>query len=78
MYEVRGVTAAWASTGHAQRHFCVACGSTLFLYERYEPDVVELATGTLEEPSGVVSARDSRAYAHQRPSWSRTVDNGSR
>jgi hypothetical protein len=59
----------WASTDHATRHFCGACGSTLFLLERDEPDVVEVAADTIDAPDGITSARRSRTYASACPVW---------
>jgi hypothetical protein len=69
--EVDGAVSSWASTEHASRHFCRHCGSALVLFERDTPAVVEIATGTLDEPHGIISARVSQDYAHQRPSWAR-------
>jgi len=60
---------SWASTDHATRHFCRACGTTLLLFERDEPEVVEVAAGTIDGPDGIVSSRISRAYEHKRPRW---------
>ena len=68
---VNGTLASWASTEHAVRQFCVNCGSTLFLFERDEPDVVEIATGTIDEPRGILSTRISRAYADRFPDWAK-------
>lgn len=68
--KVTGSTASWNSTDHASRHFCTRCGSALFLFEQGEPLVVEIATGTLDQPDGVTSARYSSDYAHMRPAWS--------
>lgn len=66
---VHAATAQWASTSHAVRHFCASCGSPLFLFERDEPNVVEIAAGTIAEPDGIECARDSKAYAASRPTW---------
>jgi hypothetical protein len=68
-----GVTESWESTDHATRHFCGACGTTLLLFEHDEPDVVEVAAGTIDGPDGIESSRISRAYAGRRPSWSRVA-----
>lgn len=73
---VQGALSSWASTDHSRREFCPRCGSTLFLFERDEPEVVEVATGTLDEPDGVTSNRVSTAYAHKRPAWAH--DGGSK
>ena len=51
------------------RHFCASCCSPLFLFERDEPDVVEIAAGGIDEPDGIECVRDSKAYAASRPSW---------
>ena len=67
-----GETSQWPSTDHATRHFCKSCGSTLFLFERDEPDVVEIAAGTVDEPHGVASSRLSKHYRGW-PAWSKTV-----
>src|ERR1700761_1245587 len=66
---VHGDTAQWASTPHAVRHFCAACGSSLFLFERDEPEVVEIAAGSVLEPHGILGSRASAEYAGQCPSW---------
>ena len=67
-----GETSQWPSTDHATRHFCKLCGSALFLFERDEPDVVEIAAGTVDEPHGVASSRLSQHYRGW-PAWSKTV-----
>lgn len=66
---VTGETVPWSSSDHATRHFCPACGSTLFLFERDEPDIVEIAAGTLDEPDGILSARVSPRYRSKWLSW---------
>ena len=73
---VQGGLGSWASTDHTRREFCPRCGSSLFLFERNEPEVVEVATGTLDQPDGIDSTRVSEAYAHKRPAWA--DDAGSR
>ncbi len=67
-----GETSQWASSDHATRHFCTSCGSALFLFERDEPDVVEIAAGTLDEPHAVSSSRLSSRYRDW-PEWTKTV-----
>ena len=67
---IGGMTKSWASTDHATRHFCAACGSTLFLYERDELEIVEIAAGTVDAPDGIASSRIAKAYRDQRPRWS--------
>jgi hypothetical protein len=71
-----GELGTWASSGHAVRRFCCACGTSLFLFERDEPEVVEVAAGTIDAPDGITSARVSRAYAHKRPAWGRGERDG--
>lgn len=66
--KVTGRVDSWHSSDHATRHFCPACGSTLFLFEQGEPDVVEVSAGTIDAPDGILGAR--HAYAHRRPGWS--------
>ena len=66
-----GSTARWASSDHATRHFCVACGTTLLLFERDEPEIVEVAAGTIDAPDGIISSRISQAYEAKRPPWGR-------
>jgi len=69
-----GSTASWASSDHATRHYCVACGTTVLLFERDEPEVVEVAAGTIDGPDGIVSTRISRTYEAKRPPWGRMGD----
>lgn len=66
---VNGATASWASTEHAKRHFCPTCASTLFLFERDEPDVVEVSAGRIDVTDGITSARRSTAYVGKLPAW---------
>ncbi len=48
---VSGEPAVFASSEHAQRHFCIQCGTGLF-YTNTEnlPNLVDVQTGTLDEP----------------------------
>ena len=64
-----GETGSWASTTHADRRFCPGCGSSLFLFEQDEVDVVEVAVGTINAPDGISSSRMSRAYRPKLPLW---------
>ena len=73
---VTGELGTWASTSHATRSFCRACGTSLFLFERDEPEVVEVAAGTIDAPDGITSARISRTYADKCPAWARTGRDG--
>jgi len=41
------------------------------LFELDEPEVVEVAAGTIDAPDGIVSSRISRAYEGKRPPWGR-------
>lgn len=65
------VMAVRSTTEHSVHQFGTRCGSPLFLFERDAPTVVESATGTLDEPHGIVSARVLLGYAHQRSGWAR-------
>lgn len=48
-----GVPLTYRSSDRARRQFCGDCGSALFLLYDDEPDVVWVATGTLDEPARV-------------------------
>jgi hypothetical protein len=65
---VDGETVGWESSPHASRHGCARCGSPLFLFERDEPEVVEVCAGSIAAPDGIVSVRD--ACVEKRPRWS--------
>lgn len=71
---VKGEVQSWASSAHAERQFCRACGSPLFLFEHDEPEVVEVCAGAIDQPDGISSARQS--FASKRPQWSQVQDSG--
>jgi catechol 2,3-dioxygenase-like lactoylglutathione lyase family enzyme len=62
-----GPTRTWRSSTHASRVSCSACGSPLFCQEDAEPDVIEVAIGSLHDP-GVVR-RITHSFVHRRPPW---------
>lgn len=51
LIETRGLK-WYASSGFARRGFCSECGASLF-WERLNADVVSIAAGTLDEPTGL-------------------------
>jgi len=65
--QISGVVHTWRSTDHAVRQCCPACGSQLFCLEDGEPQIVEVAVGTLDDQQVVKGTR--RAFAEQRPAW---------
>ncbi|HET8728061.1 MAG TPA: GFA family protein [Alphaproteobacteria bacterium] len=53
---IAGSPLVYRSSDRARRQFCGACGASLFLLYDDAPDVVHVATGTLDEPARVPPA----------------------
>lgn len=47
---------SWFTVPGAEYGFCVACGSSLFWRAESSPDVLSICAGTLEPPTGLVTA----------------------
>jgi hypothetical protein len=57
----------FASTDFGTRSFCRQCGSPLTIHVRHQPDEIDIAAGTLDDPDGV--APGFHLYAAEAPSW---------
>lgn len=58
---------SFASTEFGTRTFCSACGSPLTIHVRHQPDEIDIAAGTLDDPEEVAPA--FHIYAADAPSW---------
>lgn len=57
----------FASTSFGQRSFCSACGSPLTIHVRHQPDEIDVAVGTLDNPDSVKPG--FHLYAAEAPPW---------
>ena len=58
---------SFASTVFGTRTFCRHCGSPLTIHVRHQPDEIDIAAGTLNDPEQV--APSFHIYAGEAPSW---------
>jgi len=58
---------SFASTDFGSRSFCRECGSPLTIHVRHQPDEIDIAAGTLDDPEAVAPA--FHIYAAKAPSW---------
>lgn len=64
----QGREPSWhASSPHADRAFCPACGSSIAMREHDEPSVVEIYAGSLDRPDDLVI--EDHVWASERTSW---------
>jgi len=68
----RGTPTRFKSSEYAQRGFCCNCGSTLSMHEEILNDRVQIAVGTLDDPSGV--RIDDHVWTDQQIPWFRIAD----
>lgn len=57
----------FASTSFGERSFCRACGSPLTIHVRHQPDEIDVAVGTLDDPDRVEPA--FHLYVAAAPQW---------
>jgi hypothetical protein len=57
----------FASTSFGERQYCTACGSPLTIHVRHQPDEIDIAVGTLDNPNGVTPG--FHIYVDERPRW---------
>ena len=55
------------STDFGTRTYCRQCGSPLTIHVRHQPDEIDIAAGTLDDPEEV--APSFHIYAAEAPSW---------
>jgi hypothetical protein len=55
------------STEFGERCFCKSCGSPLTIHVRHQPDEIDIAVGTLDEPGAVTPG--FHLYSKQAPHW---------
>lgn len=58
---------SFASTSFGTRTFCSLCGTPLTIHVRHQPDEIDIAAGTLDDPDEVVPS--FHIYAAEAPSW---------
>ncbi len=49
----RGAPVTWRSSDFGERSFCGACGSPLTIRVDFQPDTIDIAAATLDQPEGV-------------------------
>jgi hypothetical protein len=62
-----GEVGRFASTDFGERCFCKLCGSPLTIHVRHQPNEIDVAVGTLDEPGAVIPG--FHLYATQAPGW---------
>jgi hypothetical protein len=71
--KVEGETREYASSEHGRRHFCPACGTSLFYTnEAVFPDAVDVQTCTLDDPDAV--APRAQIQTAERVGWMARLD----
>lgn len=71
--EVAGEVTTYKSSEHARRQFCARCGTSLFyLNEAVLPGLVDLQTGTLDDPEQLPPT--AHIQAAERLGWMTQVD----
>ncbi|WP_040788329.1 GFA family protein [Massilia niastensis] len=60
------------SSGHVERSFCPACGSTLTFHDDHWPDEIDIATASLDDPEQVPPA--DHTYVRSRLGWMKMCD----
>jgi len=68
----RGAPTRFKSSEYAHRGFCSNCGSTLSMHEEILNDRVQIAVGSLDDPSGV--RIDDHVWTDQQIPWFRVAD----
>ena len=65
---IAGETSEYASSEHGRRHFCPKCGTSLFYTnEAVFPGLVDVQTGTLDDPDTLPPA--AQVQAAERLGW---------
>lgn len=64
---ITGETAAWSPPGRQARHFCPACGSSLFGRSPDAPDEVEIYAGAFDAPN--LFAPSYESFVPRREHW---------
>lgn len=57
----------FASTSFGERTFCMRCGSPLTIHVRHQPEEIDVAAGTLDDPDAILPA--FHLYAAEAPIW---------
>jgi hypothetical protein len=68
----RGVPAKHRSSDLGERWFCHECGSSLAMWTRYAPDMIDIAVATLDDPVGVQPG--FHIWRESRIGWFDTID----
>jgi hypothetical protein len=69
---VAGSPKVFASSAHAQRGFCAACGTPLTYVNAHAPESVDITTCSLDDPALVPP--QEHIYIRSRIGWVRFVD----
>jgi hypothetical protein len=69
---VTGLPTVYCSSEHGRRHFCGACGTSLFyVNEAVLPGMVDVQTGTLDDPSALPA--QAHIQVAERIDWMETA-----
>ena len=71
--EGAGRVGRFASTAFGERSFCRDCGSPLTMHVGHQPDEIDIAAGSLDEPAAVKPG--FHLYADCAPAWM-NIDDG--
>lgn len=61
------------STAFGERTFCRDCGAPLTIHVRHQPDEIDIAVGSMDDPSAVTP--EFRLYVAEAPAWMNIDDN---
>ena len=68
-----GAPATWPSTSFGRRGFCLACGTLLTIEVDFQPDEIDFAAATLDDPEAVRPG--FHIFCDEAPSWA-AIDDG--
>jgi hypothetical protein len=57
----------YPSTSFGERTFCLDCGAPLTIHVRHQPDEIDVAVGSLDDPNAV--APGFHIFVEQAPAW---------
>lgn len=69
---IQGEPVVWRSSNLAERTFCGDCGTPLTIHATYQPDTIDFAIATLDDPAGV--APGFHIWTGSRIAWFDTSD----
>ena len=64
---IQGTPTIYRSSENAERQFCRICGSALFYASFKEPDMIDIALGTLDDPNALPA--DHHNFIGEKIAW---------